>query len=155
MSTPAEIRTAIVIKVLSVANVGRVHDYQRYDANLTGLQSLYRTSIAGREQIRGWFVTRTATAEDGPQRGRIVVTHTWQIRGYLSLDDSRATEKEFDALIEALAAAFRADETLGGVVATTAVDEGAGLQLEEHVPVMFAGVLCHMARLTLRTRHYL
>jgi hypothetical protein len=35
------------------------------------------------------------------------------------------------------------------------LDEGdAGVQVPESGPVMFAGVLCHAARLTLATRHY-
>lgn len=154
MATLAQIRAAIKAKVEGVPKIGRVHDYQRYDANATGLQGLYRTTIDGREQLRGWFVTRTATAEDGPQVGRRVITHTWRLRGYMSLADGSASEKTFDDLVEALREAFRADETLGGTVASTALEDGAGLQLDEQVPVMFAGVLCHMAALTLRTRHY-
>lgn len=146
------IRAAIAAKLATVPNIGRVHDYQRYDQAATGMQGLYLTTVDGAEQLRGWFVSRVATREDSPALGRYVAVHTWQIRGYLALADAAATEKTMDALIEALRDAFRADETLGGAVDSTVLDEGAGLQLDEHVPVMFAGVLCHMARLTLRTR---
>lgn len=155
MAALETIRAAIVAKAAMVPNIGRVHEYQRYDTQASGLQGLYRASVGGVEQLRGWFVTRKATQELGPYRGRTVVIHQWELRGYLGLSDALATEKTMDALIEALRDAFRSDETLGGVVDSTVLDDGAGLQLEEQQPVLFAGVLCHMARLTLRTRHYL
>ena len=56
-----------------------------------------------------------------------------------------------DRLIEAVRVAFRHDETLGGVVETTMSDGRAGPQLDDSGPAMFAGVLCHHARLTLST----
>jgi hypothetical protein len=87
--------------------------------------------------------------------GRHAVIARWALRGYMALDDSAASEKTFDDLVEALIAAFRADDSLGGVVDSCIIGDIAGLQLDEAGPVMLAGVLCHGARLTLRTRWYL
>lgn len=154
MSSLASIRAAIVARLGAVANVGRVHDYQRYSANAAGFTALYGATIAGTAQIRGWWVSRVATRETSEARGRYVIVHTWRITGYMSLDDAAASEKTFDALLEAVRDAFRADDNLGGVVDATVIDEGAGLQVDEQAPVIFAGVLCHAARCTLYTRHY-
>jgi hypothetical protein len=154
MPTVTEIRAAIAAKMNTVADIGRVHDYERWAKRDKDFQDLFLS--AG--QIRGWIVRRTATRETSPGIGRFVVTHRWQIRGYMALDDSAASEKTFDALVEALRDAFRSDETLGGLVASTVLPDGeggeAGLQLEDHGPVMFANVLCHGARLRLATVHF-
>lgn len=151
MSVPA-IRAAIVARMNTVADVGSVFDYQRYEPRVDALASMYRVTIGGQPQIRGWFVTRVSTEERSPAIGRWQTLHTWRIRGYMSLDDASASEKTFDGLIEALRDAFRADDTLGGAVASTVIEGGdAGLQLTEHAPVIFAGVLCHSAELRLVT----
>ena len=154
MPTVAQIRAAIVAEMNAVTDIGRVHDYQRYAVNNADMAALYHVEIGGVQRLQGWFVSRTSTEETSDALGRYVVTHTWQVRGYRALNDEQATEKQWDDLIEALMVRFRTRETLGGVVASTVLEQGAGLQLDEHVPVMFAGTLCHMARLTLRTRHY-
>lgn len=155
MATVGQIRAAIAAKVAGVANIGRVHDYQRYEANLGALAALYRTNVNNIGQVRGWHVTHTSTREDSNALGRYTVTHDWQVRGFMSLDDVAASEKTFDDLVEAVRDAFRSDENLGGLVSSTVVDDQAGVQADEIAPVMFCGVLCHAARLSLRTRHYL
>lgn len=158
MTTPtvATIRAAIKLQLESVANIGKVNDYQRYSKNNSELQAQYVATISGSKQLRGWNIRRTKTRETGPDVvGPKVVTHTWDIRGYMALDDSAATEKTFDDLIEAIRDAFRDYETLGGAVQTTVIDgDVAGVQVIESVPVLFAGVLSHSARLQLMTRHY-
>lgn len=150
----AGIRAAIVARMNTVANIGRVHAYQRYSSNSAAFAELYSVTIGGVKQIRGWWVSRIATRETSDAIGRYVITHTWRIHGYRSLDDAAASETEFDSLIEALRDAFRIDDNLGGVVSSTVVDEGSGLQIDEQAPVMFCGVLCHAARGRLFTRHY-
>lgn len=158
MTTPtvATIRAAILAKLGGVADIGVVNDYERYSKDQSALQAQYVATIAGAKQLRGWNIRRTKTAENfsvfcGPQP----VTHTWDLRGYMALDDSAATEKTFDNLIEAIRDAFRADETLGGAVySTTLLDGVTGVQVIESVPVLFAGVLSHSARLRLFTRHF-
>jgi hypothetical protein len=83
------------------------------------------------------------------------VLNKWRISGFLSLDDANQSEIVFDNLVEAVCDAFRADETLGGLIAGTVMDNPnvAGIQVEDSGPVMFAGVLCHSARLVLYTWH--
>lgn len=152
MATQQQIRDAIKAKMLTVANVGLVHTYERYAPGLAALKLLYVT--AG--QIRGWHIRLPRTQRSSNFEGRVAITHTWLIRGFMSLDDSAATELAFDVLVEALQNAFSADETLGGVVAQTVLEEDsiAGLQRDDSGPVMFCGVLCHSAKLRLLTRHH-
>ncbi|MEQ8585152.1 MAG: hypothetical protein RLO01_12655 [Thalassobaculaceae bacterium] len=148
--TVAAIRTAIANLIRGVPAAGVVNDYERYTRREGDFRDLYQVGT----QIRGWNIRRLSTREEvvDSQTTRLVIR--WQVNGFLSLVDEQASELAFDDLIEAVRAPFRADETLGGLVETTfgAAGDEAGLQLDELGPVMFAGVLCHKARLSLTTR---
>lgn len=148
------IRAAIVTTLNSVPDIGVVHGYERYSNDREALRKHYAARIDGADQLRGWFVSRRARLNARKGYGGPMVTNVWQIRGYMGLADAEATEQQFDALLEAVMAAFWADQNLGGAVVTTAtLDTEAALNLEEAGPVLFAGVLCHSARLILRTEH--
>jgi len=157
MPEAAEIRTAIQTLMQGVADMGVVHDYERYTKHPAEFRALYleQDPDTGKDRIRGWYVRRLARREASDYNGRTRVTMTWRIQGYVSLDDETATEKVFDALLDALVAAFRADETLGSVVDSTIVGQDAGLQIEDTGPVYFGGVLCHSARGRLMTQHFI
>lgn len=144
----AIIRAAIVAKIETVAGIGRVHGYERYAVQQEAMRQLYLDG----EAVDGWFVRRVQTIERGGAIGRYLEDHRWVVRGFRSLVDAEASELAFDATIEDMRDAFRADETLGGVIDSTLVGDLAGLQVDDSGPVMFAGVLCHAAQLTLWTR---
>lgn len=151
------LRAAIKAKLLAVADIGQVHDYERYLKDQSKLASLYASTAQVGNRIYGWYLRRVRTAEQLVDAGRNYEDHFWRLRGFMSLDDGDASEKKFDIQIEAIRDAFRADLTLGGICEThfkEANGEQAGLQLEESEPVLFAGVLCHSARLGLITRVY-
>lgn len=150
MSSLAQIRTAIVAKLGTVPNIGCVHDHQPYVKSEAKLRELYVTS----GQLLGWHVRRVATRETAPFTGRTIERHRWVIQGFMAFDDTGASELAFDDLVEAIRAAFRADETLGGLVSGTADEDAAGLQVEDSLPVLFCAVLCHSARLVLITETY-
>ncbi len=145
-----QIRQKIADTIASVPAVGTVHAYERYTRRNAEFQDLYQAE----KQIRGWHVRRLSTREEvvDSQTTRLVIR--WQVNGFMSLVDEQASELAFDDLVEAVRAPFRSDETLGGLVESTfgQTGEEAGLQLDELGPVMFAGVLCHKARLSLTTR---
>lgn len=151
MPTVQEIRDAIKTTMNGVAGIGIVHGYERYSKEQADFQTLFVTAAV----LKGWTIRRTAKREISPARGRNNIENIWAIRGFMGFDDANASEQAFDDLIEDIGDAFRADETLGAVVSSTVVDGLAGIQLESSEPVMFAGVLCHSARLRLGTRHYL
>lgn len=146
--TLATIRSAIVAKIETVAGIGLVHRYERYAVQQEAMRQLYLTG----GNVDGWFVRRVETVERSRAIGRYIEDHRWAIRGFRSLVDADASELAFDATIEDMRDAFRADETLGGAIDSTLVDDLAGLQVDDSGPVMFAGVLCHAASLTLWTR---
>ena len=148
----ADIRAAIVAKLEGVANIGAVNDYERYTVDLKDFKAFFVSS----GKVRGWTIRRISKRVISPALGEVKVTNHWRIAGYFSFEDAKASEKTFDDLVEAVMAAFLADETLGGVVGATVDDDDgtAALQLDDSGPVMFAGVLCHSARLTLKTIHW-
>lgn len=153
MSTVAQIRAAILAKLLAVAGIGRVHDYERFAKTEKEFQDLYRDAASGR--IKGWNFYRLSTAERDLDLGGVRRLHAWKITGYMSLDDADASGKLIDDLVELIATAFRTDRTLGGRVIDSKDMENnfgaSGVQIEAIEPVMFAGVLCHRAQLTLVT----
>jgi hypothetical protein len=146
------VRTAIAATLLSVADIGAVHDYERYSHDLDTLKKLYYSP--SHRQLRGWFIRRVATQEEGILPPRYLERVTWQIRGVMALDDAGGTEKKMDDLIEAIRDAFRNNRTLNSTVMKQGALPAAsprGMQLDDFGPVMFGGVLCHGVRLSLVT----
>ena len=155
MTTEANIRAAIKAVIDAVVDIGTVNDYERYAKKQPDFENFYRAKIGTVNQIRGWNIRRLSRREQSPDRGRWVVVINWRVQGYMSLEDSTASEKVFDNLVEQLVDAFRVDDTLGDVVDSTIVGQDAGLQIEDSGPVMFGSVLCHSARCRLVTRHFI
>lgn len=155
MPTPTldDIRNAIAGKIAAVPNIGKVYAYERF----AKAEKDFRTLYASGGSILGWNVRRASKTETSSAPGRWWVTNKWVIKGFLSLDDAAESELVFDGLVEAIGDTFRDDVTLGGVVDSTVLQNPnvAGIQVEDSGPVMFAGVLCHSARLALHTRHYI
>ncbi len=162
MPTLDQIRAKIAEMMFAAAPAIAVHDYERYTKNMSDLAAMYKSEDPldpDAARLNGWHVRRITTHEiETAVGGPKVVTHAWEMRGFMALDDADATEKVFDNQIETIRDTFRDDETLGGLIATTVVEQGgntvAGVQVIESVPVVFAGVLSHSARLRLYTRHY-
>ena len=146
--------TVVLAFIKPLPNVGKVQTYERYTQQQSKLADFYKDATSGR--LLGWNIRRVATREAYVDIGRWVVDHDWKIRGYMALDDADATEQTFDTLVESIRTVFRDDPSMGDLIFNTVIDEKnnqAGVQVEEAVPVLFAGVLCHSARLGLTTRH--
>lgn len=147
-------RTALVALLNGVANIGRVHAYQRYARAEADFAALYLHTLPdGAKQLRGWQVSNVEIEEKTLGVGRVVVRYGWRMRGYMALADAQATELAFDSLVEDVRAAYRADPTLGG--AAEVDDELDGIQKLDAGPVLFCGVLCHSALLGVKTKEYL
>lgn len=149
----ATIRAAIRAKLEAVADIGRVHDYERFAKEPAPFLALYKDPRDGR--LRGWWFDRVSTRELDRDTGTVRRIHTWRITGYLGLEDADATGKSLQDLVEAITDAFRSDRTLGGTVLDlrdmTVEDAPAGVQVDAIDTVMLAGVLCHRAQLRLTT----
>lgn len=159
MSLQAQ-REALVALIASVPEVGLVHARERYAASEADFRAMYLfTPTGGAQQVRGWWVRRSATAEHAINNLRTVSVVTWTVRGYMSFNDAQASELVFDELVEAIRSAVRADATLGGACPIGPLKDGDdvtdGVQVTDAGPVMFAGVLCHSAVLQLKTWSYL
>jgi len=150
MPTLQQIRDALVAKLSSVPGIGRVHGYERFASGEKAFRELY----ADGGRILGWHVRRVARrAVRISDAMTYQVQLDWQVRGFHSLDDAGQSELAFDALLDAAIEALNADPTLGGLVADNTTERAAGAQLVDAGPVMFSGVLCHGATLTLTTVH--
>jgi hypothetical protein len=155
MSDVAVIRAAIKAKLLTVADIGVVNDTERYTDQMSALKVMYVASIAGADQLRGWHIRKVGHTLITDDLMRWAYHTRWRLRLFMALNDANESEKAFDDLIEAASEAFRLDDNLGGAVLTSIDPESneSGLQLEESEPVLFAGVLCHSAKLSLHTQH--
>lgn len=149
--THTQIRNAIAAVISGVTDIGKVHKFERFSKG----EKDFRTQYDYNGQVRGWNVRRISRSETPVAVGVHNVISRWRISGFMSLSDADESELVFDTLLDDLCSAFRADETLGDVVASTVLDNPnvAGLQIEDAGPVMFAGVLCHSARGILHTWH--
>ncbi|PKN46762.1 MAG: hypothetical protein CVU59_05030 [Deltaproteobacteria bacterium HGW-Deltaproteobacteria-17] len=133
------IRQKIFETLSAVPNVGKVHDFERWAVDWGKFIEFFKHS-SGR--ILGWEICRA-----GMQSEKIDVieedrTHGFVIKGYMAVKDADATEKLFNAHIEAICDAFKGNHTLGGVC----LDAGP-VQVEVIDTRMFGSVLCHYAEL--------
>lgn len=155
MTTFADIRAAIAAVIQSVDETMAVHEYERYTKNASDLIAMYKSGDPDNARLHGWHVRRVGTRERAESIGRWSIWHNWRLRGFMALDDADESEKLFDAEIEAIRDAFRADATLGGLVVDCISPDGemTGAQVLASQPVLFAGVLSHSADLQLWTQH--
>jgi hypothetical protein len=148
----ATTRAAIVAALRAVPGIGAVHDHEPYANQNTTLRALYVVQTDDGEQLRGWYVRRVSFRVLRNGGGLPRVFTTWQIRGFMALAEEAGSELAFDAPVDAVRGAFDADPSMSGaVLSTLSADGEVGAQLSASGPVMFAGVLCHAADLTLTT----
>jgi hypothetical protein len=142
------IRTEIYNILSGVTDIGKVYDYERWAANWEAFINFFKTTIGAVDQIRGWELGRRSAKEEkiviGIGDDANEISHTYIIRGYMSVKDSLATEKTFNTLIEAVATAFRAVPTLNGLA-----EDHLYIQVEVIDARMFGSVLCHYTELSL------
>lgn len=145
------VRAAIAATLNTVADIGQVLIYTAFADREPAMRAAYVARLAdGTEQLRGWRIRRTGWTERSD--GVLIERRTrWRIEGFVALGDGGASELVFDDLLDAISDAFAADVTLGDTVQGCDLEDAAGIQAEDLGPVMFAGVLCHEARLSLET----
>jgi hypothetical protein len=135
------IRTAIYNIVSNVTDIGKVYDYERWAKDWDVFINFFKATVNGVGQIRGWEIGRKPPITEDYSCTK---KHTYFIRGYMAVKDSSATEKTFNALIESIAAAFRAVKDLNN----SAMGHDL-IQVEALDTRMFGSVLCHFTELTL------
>jgi len=139
------IRAAIKEVLTAVENIGTVHDYERHAADWGKFIELFRANDG---KIRGWEITRRQVTGQQQTLGlgfrESDSRHVYKIRGYMGLQDAAASELAFNALIEAIRAAFAAAGRLGGNS-----NHHDFVQVGIIEPRMFGAVLCHFCEMTL------
>lgn len=135
-----EIRNEIKNILESVANVGKVFTYLRWDEDWKAFFSLFPNN-------RGWMITRTGVVENRELTLDLnTCIHTFQLIGFMTLKDDRASELEFQNIIESIRNAFRSNPTLNN----TALDsEPIEALIENRI---FGSIVVHYAQLTLRVK---
>jgi len=138
-------RAAIKTVLDGVANMGKVHDYERFADDWEALQTMYQADIAGVSQLRGWSISLEDMSQEqltfGPPgtAGTDEVSYGYRIRGYMAVSDEDASEKTFVTL---------------ALTAKQALDDAAALhssRLDQGAAGEFYGPPCPAARWDFRT----
>ena len=133
----------------TVTDIGEVHDFVRSTYFWDEFFTAHKNSQNG-GQILTWEITRTATAQELWGVGGVVDnykrTHSFTLIGRMSLQDSSATEKTFQALVDAVQDKFVGDFDLNGTILP--VDPPNEIQIKSVGHASFAGILVHQAILT-------
>ncbi len=136
------IRAKIKTTLQGVSGIGAVHDYDRYSRSLAEFFKLM--SGGSPAKINGWMIHRGKTPAQRDNAATIQRAHTFTITGIYELDDENASEKTFQALLEAIFEAFKSDITLGG----TALNSDP-LSIDDVDVDEYGNRLFHVAELTL------
>lgn len=153
----ATIRSRLDTIVSAVSNIGVVHDYERFSSDMTAFMTLFKTTISGTDQIRGWTIGyngySTPDDDEFPREfgHRFIRLKRFKIRGYQGLDDSAETEKTFAALVEDVCSAIDGDATLNDKDTYYLADYCV-------VPVfdlrIFGSVLCHYCEIDVNVAEF-
>ncbi len=144
----AAIRAQVKAILEGVADAGRVHDYDRWEIGWDEFLALFKATVGGIDQIRGWTIHSQSDGSAYPgtnnvgQFERLIL-----IRGYLGLKDDGATEKTFDDLVEAVVKAFMGNYTLNGTAMNAEPPQVAIKEVRQ-----LSDALVHYAEIQLRVK---
>ena len=132
----ADNRQAIFEIFKAIPDIGKVYDYDRRATTDEEFIKLFLDAPTGR--ILGWEISRGGLQAEKISNIEEAADHVFIVRGYMSLNDAKATEKLFNAKIEQIRSTFRGNNTLGG----KCLDLGS-ISVPVIEPRSFGGVLCH------------
>lgn len=108
----ALIRAEIKTILEAVSGIGVVHDYKRYSRSKAVFLELMRPISGG--MVNGWMIHWRDAVSVRDTMPTIQRNHTYEIIGFYELNDAIASGKVFDALLNAIYAAFKSNYTLNG-----------------------------------------
>ena len=114
----ALIRAQIKIIIEAVTGIGVVHDYFRWRRNWADWLDLMTHTVASppSRKINGWMFERESspTTEDNVPIGYVEYVHRYNFLGVYEIDDAGGSGKDFQAIVDAIRAAFNANRRLNG-----------------------------------------
>lgn len=150
----ATTRTYIESVVSGIANVGEVHDYQRWAVQWPDFLEKFKTTISNSTVIRGWTIScqgwsaqyLPGSEPDENSKNIVVREYVYKIRGFFGVDDANESEKTAVAIVEDVCEALDADAELHEQQYLW--DKIPPAQLDTFEYRMFGSVLCHYAEIT-------
>lgn len=148
--TTTQQRAAIKAVLDADQTAAKVYDYERFTNDYSGFLDFFKTVYGGVERVFGWTVAYSGQSREPVSFSTTVTTTRWLIRGFMSLDDSAATEKLFETEVQSVMDALDAAASLH--TAASAYDAAlhytgrAQNQLSELR--LIGSVLCHYAEVT-------
>ena len=101
-----DIMQALLTPLQAIPDIGHVYPYDRLALEPTALNGV----MGPLPSLRFWCLSRAGTAEIWRGNGSVERLHRLRLRGYLALDDSQASERVYQDLLDAVF------DTLGAVV---------------------------------------
>jgi hypothetical protein len=144
----ALIRAQIETILETVPGIGVVYDYERYARSLGDYFKLM--TPVGQDAVNGWVIHREETKSRQVTMGllgQIERVHSYRIAGLYDMDDAAGSEKVFQAILDGIFTAFKANGTLNGTA--TSHDQ---IQIDEVTVCLedeFGSSLYHVADCTL------
>lgn len=136
--------------LLTAAGCVNVHAYQRLAQDWATFLARFKDVSTTPDCARGWTISRKSSAETRSTSLQNERIHTLTIRGIRSLDDSVASEVQFQAEIETVCNKLRETYNL------TATCELADPPQVVIVDVRnFGGVLCHYCEIEIKAQELL
>lgn len=145
-------RAYLKTAISAVANVGQVHDYERWVAARSDFISKFKSTIGGKDVIRGWtiscngFTNESIYHDEDARTSEVVRAYTFKIRGYFTVDDASASEKIAWALVTLVANALDLDHTIHGE--DESYSSPPGITVDTFEPHMFNNELVHYVEMT-------
>ena len=143
-------RDIISARIGTVGNAGVVHNRIRYAADFDTYLARFKTTIDGRQQIRGWELERTqrrVAVTDYDTQGAINWAHTFVVIGVMGFQDGSDTDGDFGDLVDEVMGVLtdlaEAPSTFPGAWQV----EWPRLRIQRME--QFGSVLCHRAEIVL------
>lgn len=135
-------RQAIYNILRALPNIGKVYDYDRNAVDWDKFIELFKDAPSGR--ILGWEISRGSAQAEKISSIEEESSHGFIIRGYMGVKDADKSELLFNAKLEQIRAAFRGNNTLGGLCLDISALSASVIDVRT-----FGTVLCHYAELRL------
>lgn len=147
MSDYTDLRDRLVSVIQGVPDIGVVHGRTRYAADWSRYLDLFKTTVGGVNQVRGWTVSRESV-EVTPARFQANEENwTFVIRGMIGLADNLDTEGTLQDLATLVIREINTHTNLG---VSNVVQYGVGpASMRVCEPRMFGSALVNYCEITL------